>query len=126
MVRDIKPSELDNHRIKRVKEGEAHSTIDQEIDSAKTVVNKTFDDDLVGGDTLKKFKKAKKYLTGKRRNSNAMERVLTPAEFLNLVGHAPTHLKPILWTGHSTGMREGEILNLPWKRLSLKERVISP
>ncbi len=55
MVRDIKPAELDNYKIKREKEGEAHSTIDQEIGSAKTVVSKAFEDDLVGGDTLKEI-----------------------------------------------------------------------
>lgn len=124
MVRDIKPSELDNYKVKREKEGEAHSTIDQEIGSAKTVINRAFDDDLVGGDTLKKFKKAKKYLTGKKRNSNARQRVLTPLESLKLLEKAPPHLKPILWTAYSTGMREGEILNLTWQKIFLKERVI--
>jgi integrase len=124
IVGDIKPSELENHRAKRKKEGKAESTIDQEISAAKVVINKAFLDDKVGGEVLKRFKCVKKYLTGEKRNSNQRRRTLSPQEYVRLEKFAPLHLKPILRSGYDTGMREGEILQLNWGMLCLKDRLI--
>jgi len=121
MVQDVKNSMLKDYQAKRKKEGKALSTIDQEVGAAKTVINAAFYDDKVGGDVLKQFKTVGKLLRG---NSNKRKRTLTPMEFNRLVGSAPFHLKPILWTGYDTGTREGEALNLKWKGLSLKDRII--
>jgi hypothetical protein len=60
IVAKIKPADLENIQAKRKVQGLADSTIDQEIGSARTMVNKAFDNDLVGGDTLKAFKRNKK------------------------------------------------------------------
>jgi integrase len=125
IVSEIKPSELEDYRAKRKKEGKAESTIDQEISAAKVVVNKAFLDDKVGGNVLKSFKNVKKYLTGARRNSNQRTRIITPQEFIQLETSAPLHLRPILRAGYETGMREGEILKLKWGMVSMKERIIN-
>jgi integrase len=125
IVSDIKPSELEDYRAKRKREGKAESTIDQEISAAKVIVNKAFLDDKVGGNVLKNFKSVKKYLTGARRNSNQRTRVLSPLEFLRLEESASLHLKPILRAGYETGMREGEVLKLKWAMVSLKDRIIN-
>jgi integrase len=125
IVSEIKPSELEDYRAKRKREGKAESTIDQEISAAKVVINKAFLDDKVGGNVLKNFKSVKKYLTGARRNSNQRTRVLSPLEFNALENSAPLHLKPILRAGYETGMREGEILKLKWGMVSLKDRIIN-
>jgi integrase len=124
IVADIKPSELEDHRARRKKEGKAESTIDQEISAAKVVINKAFLDDKVGGEVLKRFKSVKKYLTGEKRNSNQRRRVLSPQEYTRLESSAPVHLKPILRTGYDTGMREGEILQLKWGMVFLKDHLI--
>ena len=125
IVADIKPSELEDYRAKRKREGKAESTIDQELSAAKVVINTAFLDDKVSGEVLKRFKSVKKYLTGARRNSNQRTRVLSPLEFNHLEGSASLHLKPILRAGYETGMREGEILKLKWGMVSLKDRVIN-
>ena len=121
IVSQIKPADLENYQAKRKREGLADATIDQEIGTAKTMIFKAFDNDIVSGDTLKSFKVVKKLL---RRSANARDRVLSPEEFKSLVAAAPKHLQGILATGYYTGMREGEILGLTRDKVDLKRRII--
>ncbi len=64
IVSDLKPVDLENLQVKRKKEGKADSTVDEEITIARTMINKAFDNDLIGGDTLKVFKKVKRPSNG--------------------------------------------------------------
>lgn len=121
VVSDIKPADLENYQARRKKQGKSDQTIDQEIGSAKTMINKAFDNDLVSGDTLKAFKRVKKM--GKR-NANARKKILSPDQFNKLMEQLPIHTKWILATGFFTGMRSREITSLTWDRVSLKDRSI--
>lgn len=121
IVSRIKPADLENYQAMRRKKGLADATIDHEIGKAKTVVFKAFENDLVGGDTLKSFKVVKKLL---KRNADARNKVLTKDQFGKLAEHLPRHTKAIVAAGYYTGMREGEILNLTWNKVDLKDRVI--
>ena len=121
IVCDIKPAALENYQAKRSAAGYSDSYIDQEIGAARTMINKAFDNDLVGGDTLKTFKKVQKLL---KRNANARDRILSPDEFKLLMQHLPYHAKPILATAFYTGMRRGEIASLTWDKVAMKERFI--
>jgi integrase len=120
-VRSIKPADLENYQAKRQKEGYSDSYIDQEIGAAKTVINKAFDNDLVGGDTLKAFRRVKKLL---KRGSNARDRVLSYNEYQKLYDALPSQTAPIVATAFWTGMRRGEILSLTWDKVDLKGRMI--
>lgn len=122
IVGQIKPADLENLQAKRKKEGSADATIDQELGKVKTMIFKAFDNDLVGGDTIKAFKRVKKLLKG---NANARDKILTRDEFDNLLTHSSRHLKGILATAYYTGMRKGEILKLTWNKVDLKNRLIS-
>lgn len=121
IVNQIKAAELENLQAKRKTEGKADSTVDQEIAAARVVIQTGFDNDLVGGNTLKVFKKAKRLL---KRNSNVRDKIVTPEQFRALLNAAPSHLLAILATGFYTGMRRGEILSLVWSKVDLKNRVI--
>jgi integrase len=121
LVSDIKPVDLENYQSKREKEGKAPATIDQEIRKVKTIVFKAFDNDLVGGDVVKTFKRIKKLL---KPGSDVRDRVLTPSEFEALKKHASDHIRSIIMTGYYTGMRKGEILNLTWDKVKLQSRII--
>jgi hypothetical protein len=56
IVQEIKNSMLKDYQAKRKREGKAFSTIDQEIGTAKNVINAAFYDDRVGSDMLKQFR----------------------------------------------------------------------
>lgn len=121
LVSQIKSVDLENYQAKRKKEGMAAATIDHEIGKTKTMIRKAFDNDLVGGDTLRTFNRVKKTL---KIGSDVRDRILTRDEFNSLMKNAAPYLKPVLAMGYFTGMRRGEILNLTLDRLDLKNRVI--
>jgi integrase len=121
VISQIKPADLENHQAKRKAEGKADSTIDQEIGAARGMINKAFDNDLVGGETLRVFKKVKKLL---KRNANARDKILSPEQLEKLVYHLPRHTKGIILTAFYTGMRRCEVLSLTWDKVSLEKRLI--
>jgi integrase len=121
IVNQIRVTELENLQAKRKAEGKADSTVDQEIAAARVVIKAGFDNDLVGGDTLRVFRKVKRLL---KRNSNARDNIVTLEQFRALLNAAPSHLLAILATGFFTGMRRGEILSLTWPKVDLKNRFI--
>jgi hypothetical protein len=109
IVSQIRPVELENYQAKRLKQGAKPATVDQEIGKARAMVYKAFDNDLVGGDTIKTFKRIKKLL---KPGSDIRDMVLSVDEFERLLKHTSGHIKGIIMMGYHTGMRRGEILNL--------------
>jgi len=121
IVSQIRPVELENYQAKRLKDGAKPATVDQEIGKARAMVYKAFDNDLVGGDTIKTFKRIKKML---KPGSDVRDRVLSGDEFERLLKHTTGHIKAVIMMGYFTGMRKGEILNLTWDKVDLKNRMI--
>jgi len=121
IVNQLRPLDLENYQAKRKAQGQADSYIDQQIAMARAMINKAFDNDLVSGDTIKVFKRVKKLLKG---NSNARDRVLSSEEFDRLMDALPSHTRAIIATGYYAGMRKGEVLNLTWDKVDMKDRII--
>jgi integrase len=122
IVNQIKPVDLENYQAKRKAQGQSDSYVDSQIGAAKTMINKAFDNDIVSGDTIKVFKRVKKLLKG---DSNARDRVLSSDEFNKLMEALPSHTRAIVATGYYGGMRKGEVLNLTWNHIDMKNRIIS-
>jgi integrase len=127
IVGSIKPSDLENYQVKRKERGDADSYIDAQIGAARNMINRAFDNGLVGGEVLRTFRKVKKLL---RYNSvNARNRILSSEEFhalkeaLSKYRHGQ-HVKAIVLTAYYTGMRKGEIVNLTWDKINLHNRMI--
>jgi len=58
------------------------------------------------------------------KENNVRQRILTPAEYEKLLASCPPHTIPVVKIAYFTAMRQGEILNLTWDRVDLKNRVI--
>ena len=121
IVNQLRPLDLENYQAKRKAQGQADSYIDQQMAMARAMINKAFDNDLVSGDTIKVFKRVKKLLKG---NSNARDKVLSSEEFDRLMDALPSHTRAIIATGYYAGMRKGEVLNLTWDKVDMKNRII--
>jgi len=121
IVSNLSPVDLEDYQVKRQKEGYSDSYVDAHIESAKNMVTKALDNDIIGGDCLKPFRKVKNLL---RKGANARNKVLTYQEYKNLLDATPNHSKAIVVMGFWTGMRRGEILNLKWSRVDLSNRLI--
>ncbi len=122
VVANLKPVDIEGYQARRLKEGRALSTIDQEVGEVKTMIRKAWENDKVDDKTLKKFNRVGKLL--KNRNANARDRILSLEEFERLMEELPAHANQVLATAFYTGMRKEEILGLTWDRVDLKNRVI--
>jgi integrase len=85
-----------------------------EVDRVGSMIKKAWENDLVGGHTLKVFSKVKRKL---KKGSNARKRLISPEEYLKLLAPSPPHLKPILTVAYNTGMRKGELRKLQWRHV---------
>ena len=56
--------------------------------------------------------------------NNKMDRVISHDQFERLISLLPLHAANIVTTAYYTGMRAGEILNLTWDKVNLKEGFI--
>jgi integrase len=121
LVSEIKPVDLENYQAKRKSQGKAPATIDQEIRKVKAMIFKGFDNDIVGGSTVKTFKRVKKLL---KPGSDVRDRILNKNEFEALKKHSSGHTYGTIMMGYYTGMRKGEILNLTWDKVKLQTRMI--
>jgi len=121
IVGQIKSVDLENYQAKRKVEGYSDAYIDRQIEAARAMINKAFDNDMVTGETVKVFRRVKKML---KRNSNARDRILSPNELKTLMDNLPRHTKAILATGFYTGMRRNEILTLTWDKVDMEKRMI--
>jgi integrase len=124
LLKDITPALIEAYRQKRLTEPSGRSpknltqpaTVNREIALMRTIFNKA----IANGKAERYPFKGVKQL----KENNERDRVLTAEEFASLLEHCPDHVKPIVRTAYYTGMRQGEILNLTWGQVDLKEGFI--
>lgn len=124
LLKDITPALVEAYRQKRLSEQSgrtpttltAPATVNREIALFKTIFNKAISNGKAERNPTKGVKQLKE--------NNERDRVLSPEEFIRLLAHCPAHLRPIVKLAYHTGMRRGEILNLNWGQVDLKEGFI--
>jgi len=121
LVNSVTPSDIENLQVRLRDNGYSASYIDQVIDTARHMITKALDNDLIGGDCLKPFRKVKAVL---KPGANTRQRILTPKEYQRLYESCPSHLRGILALSFWSGMRRGEILALTWDMVDISGRMI--
>lgn len=117
IVKDIKPTDIENYQTKRQSQGIKNTTIDHETNIVKIMINKGFDNDIVDGRTLKTFRKIRKVSTKAERTRT---RTLSIGEYLGLLNEAKAYFKPVLILAFHTGMRSAELEKLKWSYIDRK------
>lgn len=121
LIWQLKPIDLENYQAKRKKAAKSDAYIDHEIGAARAMVNKAFENDMIGGEAVKVFRRVKRLL---KANANAREKILSPEEFSRLAEEMPAFTRAILVTAFYTGMRRGEIFSLTWDKVDLGKKFI--
>ncbi len=124
LLKNITPSVVEAYRQKRLGEPSGRTpqiltkpaTVNREVACLKTIFNKAVKNGKADRNPVQGVKHLKE--------NNERDRVLSSEEYALLLVHSPTHLKPIIKLAYYTGMRQGEILNLTWGQVDLKEGFI--
>jgi len=119
---DLRPEDLERYQEARAAAGIAPATVDQEIQVARTMVNRAFDNRLVDGEVVRVFRSVAPMLSSS--NANARDQVITHQQFLAILRVLPVHARPPVATAYYTGMRRGEIFSLTWSHVDMAARVI--
>jgi len=122
----IGTTNLKNLQVLLQKDGLTDSYVDDVICQARTMLNEAVNSDdekvkNIGSNVLEPFTKLKRLL---KTNTNARDRILSREEFSSLLRHSARHLLYTLSIGYYTGMRRGEILNLTWNKVNMKNHLI--
>jgi len=93
-----------------------NSTINRELACLKTIFRRAHMDGKIARNPMAGFKLLEE--------DNIRDRVLSDEEWQKLLFASPHHFRPVLVTAWETGMRIGEILNLEWSQVDLKNEFI--
>lgn len=127
LLKDITPSLVEAYRQKRLQEPSARTgmtrgdltapaTVNREVACLKAIFNKALQNGKAERNPCQGVKMLKE--------NNERDRVLSEEEFRRLLAACPEHLKPVVKLAYYTGMRQGEILNLSWGQVDLREGFI--
>lgn len=124
LLKDITPALVEAYKQGRLSESPKKrpqcltkpATVNRELACLKTVFNKA----VKNGKAERNPTQAVKFL----KENNVRDRVLSADEFTRLLAHCPAYLKPMVKLAYHTAMRKGEILNLTWGQVDLKEGFI--
>lgn len=121
-IYDLKVIDVKNHQSELQEKGYSESYIDQCIKAAKLMANMAEENKYISHKTCKTLAKVKNLL---KKGSNTRAKYLSKQEFDALFDCSPPHLKMLLMVGYWTGMRRGEIINMKWSQVDLKQKIIS-
>jgi integrase len=117
-IKNITPSFINEYVAQRLntktyrKENVKPATVNRELALLKTIFNKAIRDGKLEKNPVKGVKHLKE--------NNERERVLSPEEWEKYKAQCPSWYLPVATMAYLTGMRRGEIINLPLSRVDLK------
>jgi integrase len=114
----ISQSQVEKYQVKRLRDGVQVSTVNRELACMRKLFNKAIDWDYAMENPVAKVE----FFSEVGREK---QRVLTMEEEKRLLEACMSHIRSMTIVGLQTGMRKGEILNLMWKDVDLKNGVIT-
>jgi integrase len=115
-VTDITTDRIQAHVEKRMEDGLANASINRELAALKRMFN------LAARCTPPKVNLVP-YIP-MLKESNVRKGFFEIEEFIRLRNVLPSYVKPVVTFAYHTGWREGEIFNLTWDKVDLKEGII--
>jgi integrase len=113
-VVDITKESIKEYIEMRMQNGLSNATINRELSALKKMLRLGVDCDKVGHIP---------HIT-MLKESNTRKGFFDYKDFLRIRSALPAYLKPVVTFAYHTGWRRGEILNLTWDRVDLKEAVV--
>ncbi|MDW7973545.1 MAG: site-specific integrase, partial [Thermodesulfovibrio sp.] len=95
------------------------ATVNKLLHIVKHAFRKALEWELIDEATFKKIDRVKPI-----KGETKRLRYLNQEEIQRLLSHCDNHIYPIVFTALNTGMRRGEILNLRWSNIDLKNGLI--
>ena len=124
-LNDIKPADIEKYKAVRIatkvtrskNKTVCPSTVNREVALFKHLFNLAVDWGMAKDNPVKKVRFFKE--------SEVSMRILSREEEEKLIMSSCAHLRPIIITALNTGMRLGEILDLPWNKVDFAEKKIT-
>jgi integrase len=121
-VKDITPAMIEGYRLKRLQEitrlrkTTTPATVNREIACLKTIFSKAVKNEKAERNPAQGLKMLKE--------NNERDRVLTQEEYERLLANCAPHVGQVVKVAYLSAMRQGEIINLTWGQVDLKEGFI--
>jgi integrase len=102
----------------RFSEGYSRGTLEYERTYVGAMIRRADDHERIDPRVVRLFRRTRRLF---RPGSNARTRVLSVEEYIRLTEHALPHLRAILVTAYSTGIRPEELYRITWSMVDMKK-----
>jgi integrase len=122
LLKDITPAMVEAYKQKRIgeisyrKQPTKPATVNRELACLQAIFNRAVRNQRAERNPTKGVRPLKL--------NNVRDRVLSRDEYERLIALLPVYLQPAVRLAYYTGMRKGEILNLTWDQVDLREGFI--
>jgi len=111
-LKSITPQDIRKFKQKRIEAGNSNGTINRYLALLKRMFNVAIGEELLTKNPVKKVK----FMS---EQNTVIERILTAEEEQKLLAECSERLRPIVVMALHTGMRQGELLNLRWRKVDM-------
>lgn len=123
-ISEITANKIEEYQLARQKEPSGRTpqkltkpaTINREIACLRTILRRAAEENIIDSVPVKKFTLLEE--------DNVRDRLLTQKEYDKLISCCPEHTAQIIKVAYHTGMRLGEVINLTWDKVDMKEGFI--
>ena len=117
-IKDLWTPQIHQYRSQRIAQGASNSTVNKEVAGLSKIFRNLIDHKVVTENPCR--------LVESLSEKSGLREVYISLDDLNrIMDGCSEWYADIVWTSYLSGMRRGEILNLTWRNVSLKKRLIT-